>query len=73
MKPGSIMVRSMAIKALDNRLKRLEALLVAVFTPIEVVIGGEAEPGDIVIGGDDWLAARWQGDKSKNPSATRIA
>ena len=56
------MVRMMAQKAIASRLERLEAKRPTAPYIFEVVIGGEPEPGDIVIGGD--LAARWQGDKA---------
>ena len=57
------MVRMMATKAVVSRLERLEAKRPPAAYIFEVVIGGELEPGDIVIGGA-LVDARWQGDKA---------
>ena len=65
------MVRMMATKAIASRLERLEAKRPPAAYIFEVVIGGEPEPGDIVIGGE--IAVRWQGDNSEKAGSARSA
>ena len=66
------MVRMMATKAIASRLERLEAKRPPAAYIFEVVIGGEPEPGDIVIGGA-LIDARWQDDNSEKAGSARSA
>lgn len=54
-----------------RRLAQLEALWLAAMVQIDkVVIGGEPEPGDIVIGGS-LISARWQDGNSEKAGSAR--
>jgi len=56
-----------------RRLAHLEALWLAAMVQIDkVVIGGEPEPGDIVIGGS-LIGARWQDGNSAKAGSARSA